>query len=246
MERFFRLQRLLGKDECSRLADAHVLIVGLGAVGSYAAESLSRAGIGSFTLVDFDRIALSNINRQLYALDSTIGMYKAGVAEMRIRDINPRVNLFVKTEYINADNIDALLSEFSYSAVVDAIDSVQAKTDLLAAAWKKGLKVFSSMGAALRIDPSKIRVSDIFDTKGCGLARRVRNGLHRQNVGRGITCVYSAEKMMFDFMDPEEEEFQEDSPEQAEGRRVLGSMPTITGIFGLTLANEVILHLAGK
>ncbi|MBN1649417.1 MAG: tRNA threonylcarbamoyladenosine dehydratase [Spirochaetales bacterium] len=245
MERFFRLQRLLGNEAFARIQSASVLVVGLGAVGSYAAEALARAGIGSMTIADFDKISITNINRQLYALESTIGMLKADVAEQRIRDINPAIKIRKVTEFIDNKNVGELLAAEKYAAVIDAIDSLQPKIDLLASAWQAGLRVYSSMGAALRTDPSQIKTADIMDTLDCPLARRVRKGLREQGVGRGIRCVYSPGRKGFQFLSPEQEEVKEELPPEAANRRLLGSMPTITGIFGLTLANMVIMDIAG-
>lgn len=236
---------MLGKEAYNKLKDSHVLIVGLGAVGGYAAEALARSGVGRFTIVDFDKVSLSNINRQLYALSSTVGEYKTEICEVRIRDINPDVIINKKRIYVSSENINELFDLCDFDLLIDAIDSLTSKIDLLTAASLRSLKVYSSMGAALRTDFTKVKAADIYDTKYCPLARVVRKGLKRKKVGRGITCVYSTEQSDFKYLPPEEEEYQEEAPTEASSRRLLGSMPTLTGIFGLMLANMAILYLSG-
>jgi tRNA threonylcarbamoyladenosine dehydratase len=213
-----------------------VLIAGLGAVGSYAVEGIARLGIGNIRIADFDTISRSNINRQLFALESTIGRQKTEVANERIIDINPDCHVQVMNLFVHKDTMNKLTAG-PPDLIIDAIDSLNPKIELLAFAYKNNIPVISSMGAALRTDPSKIRSGDVFDTTKCPLSRQVRKRLRNRGVGRGIDCVYSTESVNFTYTDPEDEHEGEDLYKRGLKRRVLGSLPTIPGIFGLILAN---------
>jgi len=217
--------------------------VGLGAVGGYAAEGLARAGIGRLRLVDFDTIQPSNINRQILALESSIGQTKVEAAKERIALINPQCQVEALELFAAEDTLDDILAP-APDILIDAIDSLNPKIQLLVGAHKRGIATYSSMGAALRTDPSKIKMGDIMTSNHCPLAKHVRNRLRRQGVEGGIQCIYSTERVEFIYQGPEETT-QPASAYEDRGRKrnVLGSLPTITGIFGLTLANEVILHL---
>lgn len=236
MERFLRTERLIGTDKMEILRSKSILIAGLGAVGSYAAEGIARLGVGSISLADFDVISRSNINRQLYALESTIGRQKAVVACERIKDINPECNVQPLKLFIHRDTIEEITIH-PPDLIIDAIDSLNPKIELLTYAYKNNIPIISSMGAALRTDPSKIKYSDIFDTTKCPLSKQVRKRLRNRGVGRGIDCVFSTELINFTYTDPEEESEGEDIVERGLKRRVLGSLPTLPGIFGLILAN---------
>ncbi|MFA5258112.1 MAG: tRNA threonylcarbamoyladenosine dehydratase [Opitutales bacterium] len=238
-DRFKRTRLLIGDEGLARLARARVLVVGLGAVGSFATEALARSGVGHLRVVDSDLITESNCNRQLYALTSTLGRSKAEAARERILDINPACEVDARTVFANAASLPELLAK-PLDIVVDAIDSLNSKVDLMAAALNAGIPIYSSMGAARRRDPSLIKVADISKTRVCPLARSVRSRLHRRGIESGVTCVYSTEPAPEDsFAQPEAA----DIPEQGRARVIMGSLPTITGIFGLTLANAVIDHL---
>ncbi len=245
--RFLRIERLLGSEALPILSDAHVCVVGLGAVGSYAVEALARSGIGEFTLVDFDTVGITNINRQLFALTSTIGRNKCDVAAERVKEINPDCTVHPLPLFAHEDSFEQIFAQ-KPDILIDAIDSLNPKITLLEYAYKAGITTVSSMGAALRKDPSKIHVSDLMDTKECPLARMVRNKIRRRGVGRGIHAVYSSEKVVYEYKEPDEEAFadhNEQIREQGRVRRVLGSLPTVTGIFGLTIAQkatEIILE----
>ncbi len=233
---------MLGEEGLARLQNSFVVVVGLGAVGSYATEALARSGVGKLRLIDFDEVNESNINRQLYALHSTIGRGKAELAAERVRDINPDCIIENSNTFVHADTLDEVLAD-NPDVVIDAIDSLNPKVALLAGTVERGFKVFSSMGAALRRDPSKIIMSDIAKTMNCPLARLVRKRLRRyHDIKKGITCVSSTE------LAPEASEasMEEDkTPYTGRGRArpALGSLSTITGIFGLTLATAVIEYL---
>jgi len=240
MERFLRTELLLGRDKIELLKHATVVVAGLGAVGSYAVEGLARSGVGNLRVIDIDTIKKSNINRQIFALESTLGRSKAETAAERVKDINPRCNVEAMNLFIHYDTMDEVLKR-PVSFVVDAIDSLNPKIELLSAAYKSGIPVVSSMGAALRTDVSKIKTGDIFSTHSCPLAKIVRKRLRNRGVGQGIRCVYSTEMVTFEYENAMENTADE-GPEYKRGRerRTLGSLSTIPGIYGLILANMVI------
>lgn len=243
MERFVRIEKLLGQGQAAWLRDRSITIVGVGAVGGYALEGLARAGIGRIRLVDFDVVGISNINRQLHALESTLGCHKVEVAKARVLDINPSCQVEALPLFAGPDTIEQILTP-KPDLLIDAIDSLSSKIDLLAAANRQNIPVVSSMGAALRTDPSKIHVDDLLKTKKCPLARRLRKKLRQNGVGEGITCVYSTEEINFDYGEPEAYEDGGVSRQtRGRPRRLLGSLPTLTGIFGLVVANCALFKL---
>lgn len=239
MLRFSRTRLLLGDEAFTRLSKSHVAVVGLGAVGGYALEGLARAGIGSLTLADFDTIQPTNINRQVLALESTLNRAKVEAAAERVRDINPDCRVEPLRIFVDADSVTEILDRHP-DIIIDAIDSLNPKVQLLRAAYLRGIPVFSSMGAALRTDPQAIRVGDLATSKHCPLAKRIRKRLRKDNIVSGITCVYSTEPVNFDFQQELDEKQIEKSSDRGRERNILGSLPTITAIFGLILANEVI------
>jgi tRNA threonylcarbamoyladenosine dehydratase len=244
MERFSRTRCFLGNEKFDALNRAMVTIVGLGAVGGYAAEGLARAGVGRLRLIDFDTIQKSNINRQILALENSMGRLKVEVAKERIELINPQCQVEALPFFAADETLDEIFSP-EPDVLIDAIDSLNPKIQLLVGAHKRNIKTYSSMGAALRTDPGKIKTDDIMRSNHCPLAKHVRNRLRRQGVTGGIQCVYSTEQVQFDYQGPEETD-QPASIYEDRGRKrnVLGSLPTITGIFGLILANSVILELS--
>lgn len=247
MGRFLRTEMLLGADGLARLRGARVLVAGLGAVGSYAVEGLARAGVGYLRLADFDVIRDSNINRQLYALDSTVGRPKIEVAAARVRDIHPDCVVDARRVFIDDETAPGLL-DGGLDAVVDAIDSLNPKVALLRAAAARGLWTVSAMGAATRTDPFAIRAGDISETDRCPLARLVRKKLRRAGVHGGIRCVYSMEpprNRVAGPLPPADAPPDEYELRRGRPRVPLGSLSTLTGMFGLIAATEVILHLAG-
>lgn len=241
MDRFIRTKRLLGEEAFNKIRSSSVVVVGLGAVGGYAVEGLARGGMGKLRLVDFDTIQLSNINRQILALETTLDRPKCEVAVERVLAINPACQVEGVQSFVDADSLPALFSPRP-DIVIDAIDALNPKIQLLSYAYHANIPIFSSMGAALRTDPGKVSFADISRSQGCPLAKRVRKRLRRVGIERGIGCVYSSEPIDFEYAGPDEEEQQW----RGRARNVLGSMPTVTAIFGLTLANEVLLHLAGQ
>lgn len=250
LHRFSRTELLIGTNGISTLADSHVTICGIGGVGSYAAEALGRAGVGHITLVDFDDICLTNVNRQIQALSSTVGKSKVEVMSARLRDINPKAEITAVKAFFSADNADQLLTPRP-DYVLDAIDHFTAKTALIKVCRQKGIPVISSMGAANKLDPTKIEVSDISATKNCRMARSMRKILKTAGITTGVQVVYSTE--LHRELDPasaggcgadcicpnkSEQTF------RCEHRRViLGSMSYIPSIFGLTMAGVVINEL---
>jgi tRNA A37 threonylcarbamoyladenosine dehydratase len=192
-DRWVRTRVLLGDEACYLLMQARVMVVGLGGVGSYVAEGLARAGIGNLILVDPDRVVISNINRQLVALTSTLGQLKVEVMANRIRDINPECNVETCAIRCNRDTVNDLLNK-EPDYVVDAIDSVPDKVCLIKKCFSGSIPIISSMGAGNRIDPTKFVVADISQTHTCPLARRVRHELRRENIYEGVRVVYSQEK----------------------------------------------------
>ncbi|PIE62341.1 MAG: tRNA threonylcarbamoyladenosine dehydratase [Desulfobacter postgatei] len=245
---FARLEQLLGKETVDRLKTSRVAVFGLGAVGSFVVEGLARSGIGYLRLVDFDRVDPSNINRQIFALHSTLGLEKAVVARARVLDINPDCEVDLHTSFVNAHSLSQFLSP-DLDMVVDAIDGLNAKVSLILGATQMGLHLISSMGAAGRTDVSMIRTGDLFETQVCPLARMVRRRLRRRGLSRGVPCVYSIElplnKEPFedkDAVDPLSEEHVDGG--QGRPRPPIGSAGWVPGCFGLTIAGLAVKTIA--
>ncbi len=226
-----RTSLLLSEEMTIRLQSGRVLVVGVGGVGAYAAEMLVRAGLGRMTIIDSDSVALSNINRQLVALHSTVGLDKVDVLAKRLNDINPHLELSARKCYLDVEGVDVLLQE-GYDFVIDAIDTVAPKVALLAACMRQGIPVVSSMGAGARIDPSQIRYADIADTFHCGLARAVRTRLRKMGVKGKLPVVFSTEV-------PRAEAVQEVTGERNK-RTTVGTVSYMPAIFGCYLAAYVI------
>lgn len=243
-DRLARIRLMLGEEKLEKLKNSFVTVVGMGAVGSYAVEGLARSGVGRLRLVDFDVLRASNINRQLYALGSTLGRHKADVAAERVADINPRCRIEALNLFANEETFGAIL-DGSPDLVIDAIDSLGPKAGLIAETVRRGLPLIASMGAALRTDSSAVRVGPIKDVRGCPLAAKVRNLLRKSGTHLDFTCVYSTEPVgelkKRRQVDPETEYF-----DKGRRRAALGSLPTITGIFGLTIANAAIQLLSAE
>lgn len=236
--RLMRTELLLGEDGIRRLQQACVMIVGLGAVGGYALEAVARSGVGRLILVDFDIFDETNINRQILALTSTVSRKKTAVAAERVREINPDCEIVVKDMFVDEDNLPELL-DMKPDFVIDAIDSLNAKCCLIEELCRRGIPFVSSMGAALKTDPSCIKTARLNQTKNCGLSRLLRRRLKRRGVDlQSVRCVYSDEQAVLPGggICPAEEKG---------ARNILGSLPTITAIFGLTVANEAIKQLSG-
>lgn len=190
-----RTTLLYGADKMERLLSAHVLVVGTGGVGAYAAEMLCRAGLGHLTLMDADTVSESNINRQLPALHSTVGRSKVGVLGERFRDINPAVRLTLREEYLTPEGVGPLLDSARFDFVVDAIDTIQPKVALLSACLRRRQRVVSSMGAGAKTDITAIRFADLWQTFHCGLSKSVRSGLSREGLkGHRLPVVFCAQQ----------------------------------------------------
>ena len=236
-EEFIRTALITGEKAVEKLNESTVAIFGIGGVGGYVAEALARAGVGKFVLVDNDRVAPSNINRQIIALHSTVGRLKTEVMKERILDINPladvrRVDAFYLPE--NADSFD--FSEYSYAA--DAVDTVTAKIDIVLRAQAAGTPVISCMGAGNKLDPAAFRVADIFSTSVCPLARVMRSELKKRGV-RALKVVYSTEKPI----PPVPPEGAQPDPSSAHSRQTPGSISFVPSVAGLIAAGEVIKDL---
>lgn len=223
-----RSRILIGDTAIDRLQSSRIFLAGLGGVGSYVAEALARAGIGNMTLHDADIISVSNINRQLIALQSTIGRKKTAVMKDRILDINPECYIQTQDAFITKEIMPEVLSGH-YDAVIDAIDVFNCKLAFLRYAVKNGYPIYSSMGAGNRIDPTRIRTGDLFESKNCRLAKVLRKKLRHSGIESGIAAVWS-------------EEIGHAPPlfEEEKSRAVNGSISTIPALFGITLAGLVI------
>lgn len=228
-----RTRLLLGEDRMERLARARVLVVGTGGVGAYAAEMLCRAGIGRLVIIDPDTVAPSNINRQLPALHSTVGQPKAAVLAARLADINPALDIDARQQFVEGDAIGVLLDE-GYDFIVDAIDTVAPKCDLIAAALGRGMKIVSSMGAGAKTDPSQIKLADLWQTTNCGLAKAVRNGLKRRGIRAKLPVVFSTEPA-----DPAAFV----AVNEKNKKTTTGTISYMPAIFGCHLAAYVLKHL---
>ena len=189
-----RTDLLVGKVRMEHLRNSHVLVVGLGGVGAYAAEMICRAGVGKMTIVDADTVQPSNINRQLPALHSVIGRPKAEVLAERFRDINPDLELTVLPVYLKDETIPELLDSAKFDFVVDAIDTVAPKCYLIYNALKRGIKIVSSMGAGAKSDITQVRFADLWETYHCGLSKAVRKHLQKMGMKRTLPVVFSTEQ----------------------------------------------------
>ncbi len=237
-----RTEMLLGCEGMRRLHEASVMIVGLGAVGGYVLEALARAGVGRLILVDFDTFETTNINRQILALSSTLGRKKTEVAAARVHDINPDCRVETLDMFVNEESLPVLLAG-KVDYVVDAIDSLNAKCSLLQALSDRGIPFITSMGAALKTDPSSIKCAPLSSSKNCALARCVRRRLRKRGVD--ISSVLSVFSDECSELPATALQMPEATDGKGRPRNIMGSLPTITAIFGLTLANEVILQLSG-
>ena len=231
-----RTALLLGTEGMRRLAASHVLVVGLGGVGAYAAEEIARAGVGRMTLVDADVVSLSNLNRQLPALHSTLGKPKAEVMAARLRDINPDLEIEVRNCFVRDEETEALLDAAHYDFLVDAIDTLSPKTFLIYHALQRHLPIISSMGAGAKVDPSRIRIADISKTTDCALARAVRKRLKGMGIRSGLPVVFSTEPANPQaILEVEDEECK---------RTTTGTVSYMPALFGCYLASYVIRHLS--
>jgi tRNA A37 threonylcarbamoyladenosine dehydratase len=231
----YRTELLLGKEKLERLAQSHVLVVGLGGVGAYAAEQVCRAGVGKMTIVDADSVNDTNINRQLPALHSTLGQSKADVMGKRLLDINPELDLTIIPEFLRDERTEEILSSARFDFIIDAIDTLSPKVFLLYHAFHRRIPVVSSMGAGAKTDPSLVGIADISKTKNCGLARAVRKRLRGKGIYKGIPVVFSTEIADRNAIIEIEGE--------ACKRTTAGTVSYMPALFGCFLASYVIRNL---
>ena len=226
---------LLGEEKMERLRKAHVLVVGLGGVGAYAAEMLCRAGVGQMTIVDADTVQPTNINRQLPALHSTLGKPKAEVLAERFRDINPDIRLTVLPVYLKDEAIPELLDNMRFDFIVDAIDTISPKCYLIYHALQRGIKIVCSMGAGAKSDITQIRFADLWETYHCGLSKAVRKRLQKMGVKRKVPVVFSTEQA-----DPNAVVLVDNEQNKKSTTGTISYMPAV---FGCYLAEYVIHKL---
>lgn len=232
-DRFQRTELLLGKDMTNRITNTRIIIFGVGGVGSWCAESLVRSGIGHLTMVDFDRVCSTNINRQLMATTETVGKVKAEVLKERLQTINPSAEIVAIPQMYTAETADSFLLD-DYDYVIDAIDSLDNKALLIRRACDSSATLFASMGAALKMDPSKIDTAEFWKVKGCPLAAALRRRFkkNKEFPSKKFKCVYSEELL----------DNQGEPPLGEDGKpfRANGTIAHTTAIFGFTLAGLVI------
>lgn len=247
MNRFHRTELLFGPEAMKTLQTAHVTVAGLGGVGSYAVEALARAGVGQLRLIDADVISESNINRQLFALGSTIGKAKVDLAAERVRDINPTCQVEALRAYIDDTTTDKLLTPRP-DVLIDAIDTLSPKVGLLERAIALGVPcVISSMGAANKTDASAVRVADLAKTRHCRLARFLRKRLRHRGIHSGITCIYSEEETGRVQLPDDIPDFEVPSTTcDGQIRAPLGSTPWLPPIFGFHAAAEAVQFLINR
>lgn len=234
-----RTELLVKEEGIQKLQNANLLIIGLGGVGSFAAEFLGRAGVGKMTIADGDTVDITNINRQLPALHSTVGKKKTELVAERLMDINPELQLTIISTFLNPENMDETLDGQNFDYILDCIDSVSPKISLIQAAKKRKIKVISCMGAGGKKDPSKVLVRDLSKTNNCYLAKQIRKRLKKEsNIVKGVKCVFSSELQ------------DEKSLKLTDGtnykRSFYGTNSYIPALFGLYAAAEVINYLIKK
>ena len=220
-----------------QLRRAHVLVVGLGGVGAYAAEMIARAGVGHMTIADADTVSATNINRQLIALHSTIGREKSDLMAERLRDINPDIDLTVINRFIKDDETDALFDSARFDFVVDAIDTLSPKLALIKGALDRGIPLVSSMGAGAKTDPTKMEICDISRTHHCPLAHMLRKRLHKIGIRKGFHAVFSPEPVREGAMILCEEQNKKSNT---------GTISYIPALFGIGCASVVVRSLIGE
>ena len=233
-----RTSMLLGEETLARFAASKVMVVGLGGVGAYAAEMLCRAGVGNMVILDSDTVSVTNRNRQLIALESTIGKLKTEVVAQRLRDINPAVNLTVIPEYIEESNLEEIFSmagELDY--VVDAIDTLAPKISLIKYCVEHKIPHVSAMGAGAKLDATKIRIADISKSYNCPLAYILRKKLRKEGISKGFKVVFSEELPDRDAIVP-----MEDRNKKSQ----VGTISYLPAVFGCVCAQAAIEYLIGK
>ena len=237
-EELSRTRLLLGEDALERIARSHVAVFGVGGVGSYAVEALARSGIGAIDIIDNDKVCLSNINRQLIALHSTLDEYKVDAALKRIKDINPDCKVTAYKTFYMSENRN-MFDFATYDYILDAIDTVTAKLSLIEQANAAGTLIISAMGAGNKLDPTAFRVADIYETKGCPLARVMRRECKKRGIAH-LKVVYSTEEPV------SRNENTSESADTPRPRKLApGSIAYVPSVAGLIMAGEVIKTLSG-
>ena len=240
MEQFLRTEMLLGKEAMEKIKNSHVAVFGVGGVGGYVVEALARSGVKKFDLIDNDTVALSNINRQIIATHSSVGKYKVDVMKERILDINPEalVNVY-KCFFLPENSGDFDFSKYAY--IVDAIDTVTAKLELIVRAKEANVPIISSMGTGNKLDPTKLEVTDIYKTEVCPLARVMRNELKKRGIKK-LKVVYSKEQPI---KVKKKENEQITSENMGRIKDVPGSVAFVPSVAGLIIAGQVIGDIIG-
>lgn len=234
LNEFCRTELLVGEEGINKLHNSKVIVFGIGGVGSFVVEALTRAGVGNLILVDNDTICISNLNRQIHATQATVGMIKVEAMKERVISINPKCNVEAKQVFITADNISEIIpSDVDY--VVDAIDTVTSKLALAEYCYKNNINIISSMGTGNKMDPTQFRVSDVFKTKVCPLAKVMRHELRKRGVKK-LKVVYSEEMPM--------------TPDNGRAvpsakRQTPGSISFVPPVAGMIIGGEVIKDLTG-
>lgn len=231
---FQREELLIGKENLEKLQNSHVIVFGVGGVGGFAVEALVRGGIGELTVVDFDTVDITNINRQIIALQSTIGRPKADVIKERAVSINPEIKIHAVKEKYNSEIRDIFFKDKNYDYVIDAIDLVSCKLDLIETAIKKNIPVISSMGTGNKINPTMLEVADIYKTSVCPLAKVMRKELKDRKIKK-LKVVYSKELPMKPF----------NENGSREKSKNVGSISFVPSTAGLIIASEVIKDICG-
>lgn len=229
-----RTELLLGADALIRLKKAKVAVIGLGGVGAYAAEMITRAGVGSLLILDSDVVNQSNKNRQLIALDSTMGKSKVDVLTARLHDINPQLEITGIKEYLTEDNVEGLLKNQKVDFIIDAIDTLSPKIALIIYAVKNQIPLVSSMGAGAKVDATKIRIKDISKSFNCPLAYILRKKLRKAGISKGFNVVFSEELPDSEAIIPVEEQNKKSQ---------VGTISYLPAVFGCVAAQSAILHL---
>ena len=239
LDQFSRTRLLLGQEGMDKLAKARVAVFGVGGVGGYAVEALARSGVGALDLIDNDKVCLTNINRQIIATHKSIGQYKVDVAEERIKDINPGCTVRTYKTFYMPDTANQF-NFYEYDYVIDAIDTVTGKIELVMQADKCGTPIISSMGAGNKLDPVAFEVADIYKTSVCPLAKVMRRELKKRGI-KSLKVVYSKEEPIRPVEDAPEEE-----REISQKRDIPGSTAFVPSVAGLIIAGEVIKDLTGS
>lgn len=235
-DQFSRTQLLLGEKAMESIRNARIAVFGIGGVGGYVVEALVRSGVQTFDLIDDDRVCLSNLNRQIIATRETLGRYKVDVMKERIESINPEVNVNVYKCFYLPDKSDEF--DFSkYSYIVDAIDTITAKIELVMRAKEAGVPIISSMGTGNKLDPKKFQVTDIYKTSMCPVAKVMRRELRKRGIKK-LKVVYSTEKptKVFGIFPPKEKE-------EPKKKSTVGSVSFVPSVAGLIMASEIVRDL---